>query len=577
MSLTAPIVISNTSVEWRDMQLPTTTHLQQLTLPDQHNNAHQDRMTVEKYNILIIGETQSGKSTLVQGLKRYANPGHVVERTYIGNNVNSHTTECQIHEIETCMPLYTAIGNREDNDINISLDGKQDCHNQETCNCSSEDYMDHLNQRGVRVEPWHKEENRYRFRLIDTPGLNDTKGRDEPNILEVYNAIQNNGPIHLVLVTIPPVPFTPLFKKNLKTYFHVFEELKDKVRFIHTKSDYLHRHHSHRDKLEALRLRKSELDLILGQSVHSHFTIDCDLATKRSVRICITQVILHDILRQALASDPITLNDDSIRKTPSMIAIDNVIAEQLYREDAESDETRMAAAKEEGVIYGTLSLTKKVIAEILAKQKDAAAFIHERNRESPKVAIGTHKFSEGYSFLPGGERSYTFGPQEHTIDEVRIFYSQGVAIKSEEGGNRHNYYRVNYTKHFKSVGSLEVHLLARPDHLNREQIARMEGVRSTCESIMVILNDHEKRLLEKIEEGMRYKEERKYLGLVRQGRVSQILFRWLAEVDYTKDPKICIEDMRAVYRRVIGHKSSEVIDLQDQLTADTASIFTLAT
>lgn len=49
-----------------------------------------------EYNILFLGETQSGKSTLIESLKKYAYPSYSINRDKIGNKNLLMYQHCRI-------------------------------------------------------------------------------------------------------------------------------------------------------------------------------------------------------------------------------------------------------------------------------------------------------------------------------------------------------------------------------------------------------------------------------------------------------------------------------------------------
>ncbi|KAG0240871.1 hypothetical protein BGX31_001580, partial [Mortierella sp. GBA43] len=57
-------------------------------------------------NILLLGPTQSGKSTFLEHVRQYANPSHKIDETYIGYGNKSHTKEPRVEIIETTLPEY---------------------------------------------------------------------------------------------------------------------------------------------------------------------------------------------------------------------------------------------------------------------------------------------------------------------------------------------------------------------------------------------------------------------------------------------------------------------------------------
>ncbi|KAF9201076.1 hypothetical protein BGZ59_002928, partial [Podila verticillata] len=59
---------------------------------------------LDQYNVLILGETQSGKSTLIQYMRKYANPSVKINTDALGTGFLSHTTKVDITTITTNLP-----------------------------------------------------------------------------------------------------------------------------------------------------------------------------------------------------------------------------------------------------------------------------------------------------------------------------------------------------------------------------------------------------------------------------------------------------------------------------------------
>ncbi|KAF8925449.1 hypothetical protein BGZ52_006883, partial [Haplosporangium bisporale] len=58
------------------------------------------------YNILFLGEVLSGKSTLIEHLKKYADPGYTINCKNIGDGVSTCTTNVSFSQIQTDTPEY---------------------------------------------------------------------------------------------------------------------------------------------------------------------------------------------------------------------------------------------------------------------------------------------------------------------------------------------------------------------------------------------------------------------------------------------------------------------------------------
>ncbi|KID81315.1 hypothetical protein MGU_11314 [Metarhizium guizhouense ARSEF 977] len=118
-------------------------------------------------NVLIIGPTQNGKSTLINRIRNLADHGDT-ESARVGNGMTSLTTRCNVYDLHVPITKYKLVDMNNFTDINIpddegklfELDGIWD--NQD---------MD--------VQPIDQNAPRLHVRLIDTPGLDDSRGRDK--------------------------------------------------------------------------------------------------------------------------------------------------------------------------------------------------------------------------------------------------------------------------------------------------------------------------------------------------------------------------------------------------------------
>ncbi|KAG0011604.1 hypothetical protein BGZ82_002949, partial [Podila clonocystis] len=116
-----------------------------------------------EYNILFLGETQSGKSTLIESLKKYADPDCVVNRENIGDSIFSLTKDVIVTKIATASPAYYITEAEKRVDYGDFIKG------------DTEDYEDALDDRKTyRLQREDTKNEPVTFNLIDTPGLNNT-------------------------------------------------------------------------------------------------------------------------------------------------------------------------------------------------------------------------------------------------------------------------------------------------------------------------------------------------------------------------------------------------------------------
>ncbi|KAI9242908.1 MAG: hypothetical protein BYD32DRAFT_402151 [Podila humilis] len=250
------------------------------------------------YNILFLGEAQSGKSTLIEHLRKYADPSYTINKENIGDGIFSHAKDVSTTTIETSLPSYYVSEARERVDYGTFLNGTQ------------EDYEDELNERRkYQLEREQPTTAKVTFNLIDTPGLSDTSLFDETNIATIFKALESIESVNLAVVTVANNPLTQDLLNALKAYIDLFPELNGNIAFVHTRIDYA-KLHPHQDPLFAhsLDTKKGLLSSLVHPNIPApHLLIDNDTGSKRTIRNCITQITLRELLAFATTKDPVRL------------------------------------------------------------------------------------------------------------------------------------------------------------------------------------------------------------------------------------------------------------------------------
>ncbi|KFH69402.1 hypothetical protein MVEG_04214 [Podila verticillata NRRL 6337] len=138
----------------------------------------------QAYSILILGETGSSKSTLIEALNLYADPGYTINKDSIGDSIFGTTVSVRTTAIQSDLSSYSVTekaGVRVDYDSFIFKD--------------PDDYEDELNNhKNYRLERENLYARRIAFNLIDTPSLNDVGLMDERNIIMVFKAFGSSRP-----------------------------------------------------------------------------------------------------------------------------------------------------------------------------------------------------------------------------------------------------------------------------------------------------------------------------------------------------------------------------------------------
>lgn len=247
-------------------------------------------------NILFLGDTQSGKSTFVEHLRKYADPAYVVNRHNIGDGIFSFTKNVILTPIVTSIPSHIL--------TLASNEGRVRVDYGDFINGDLDDYEDGLDDIGTyQLERQDPGTSLVTFNLIDTLGLNDTSLFDETNLAAIFKTLASIKSVNLVVITLSNNPFTEGLVDALKAYVKLFPDLNDNTVFVLTRIDYAKLHPDDTHLAHCLSERKNILGRLLGRHPVPHLLIDNDIGTRKIVRDCITQSTLssprHDQAQQA--------------------------------------------------------------------------------------------------------------------------------------------------------------------------------------------------------------------------------------------------------------------------------------
>lgn len=208
---------------------------------------------VEQINILLLGDVQSGKTSLVETMRQYADPNYAVKHDFINHGI-LHSVDKKVRttsflsELPT-IEIRTLRGNNSGFDV-VDLDKESETK-------TEEDFVDLLNQqRGistliVRPTPPKK----YQFNIYEGPSLNECDNNFEKNVFNIRETIvESEAKFHLVLFTLAPGPITTAIKKTVRACSEEFSDLSSLFSFVHTKIDYS-RLHSGNKKFKELSKR----------------------------------------------------------------------------------------------------------------------------------------------------------------------------------------------------------------------------------------------------------------------------------------------------------------------------------
>ncbi|KAG0363625.1 hypothetical protein BG005_009976 [Podila minutissima] len=273
--------------------------------------------TETTHNIVLLGNPQVGKSTVVELFRVNADPKHVIDQSRRGDGFLSKTQFIERFHLRTdlvrCEVLETAT---------------EMIHNLQNLGTTIEeedDYQDLLQRRGVG---YAFTQDRYRqpsdlvkhnFRLVDTPGLNDTGGRSVAIAEDIVQEIISNPSINLILIVISATsPITMEIRTELEYYAKVLQGVQSNIAFLYTNIDYTHCHQSNTQHQLYMETRHTAYSKIFrgvpddAESVDlfPRYTIDLE-QKKRPFIQGITQNTLKDMLRFAALTPPALVDTSS--------------------------------------------------------------------------------------------------------------------------------------------------------------------------------------------------------------------------------------------------------------------------
>ncbi|KAF9295357.1 hypothetical protein BGZ74_010849 [Mortierella antarctica] len=400
---------------------------------------------IKSYNILFLGESQSGKSTLIEFLRKYANPGYTIQEDKLGDGIFSKTRAVSSVAIQTDLPSYfvSKAGKRVDYGAFLDAD--------------HEDYEDELNNRSQYLLEREKSTTTpVSFNLIDTPGLNDTAIFDESNIVTIFKALASIESIDLIVITVANNPFTEGLTNALKAYIDLLPEFNAHIVFVHTKIDYADLHPDGILFAQSLIERKSLLHVIAGRDTVPHVLINNEISCMRTIRNCITQNTLRTILAMAKLNQPVLLQIMYVNKTEKMRAVDQALRDKCEmimkaREDvcrAKDIKLRLPVVKELYYPARTIAECEGLLGNI---RRDIAfrdsSYLQTLHEEFYQQTWGTSKLLQGVKRMqyPGPKDKLVPGFVQHILDHVESSV-QNVKEVKEKGGKGWDHWSVHFRR-----------------------------------------------------------------------------------------------------------------------------------
>ncbi|KAG0097234.1 hypothetical protein BGZ93_003190, partial [Podila epicladia] len=278
------------------------------------------------YTILVLGRSQSGKSTLVEHIKRYADSVEVIS--------NLRATSIPPTLFQSNLPVYEAFQKDNGAALNVthltdmfSEDDSGFLEYQELLRSSKRTFFARASLSAASL-PQPKNP---AYMILDTPGVNNSVEDDETitNLLSKYS-------FNLVLIVVSFwYPLTVELQLALEYYSKVLQGLHCNVAFLHTHVDYADHHPHNEDFYRNVKLRNLLLSRIFQDrgstpegktrshmipkademEEHPSFTLDLR-SDEGSIIHCLNRNTIREILYLTASNSPrrIDTSDENMNR-----------------------------------------------------------------------------------------------------------------------------------------------------------------------------------------------------------------------------------------------------------------------
>lgn len=280
-----------------------------------------------KYSMLVLGQTQSGKSTLLENMWQYANPDYKIGRSLLGNGIFSMTLHTIEFTIDPRLPLYEVFDKTAGTVLDMrALDAR--CEDADDffdlLQYRKGDYIMRVATQGFPSTPSAL----VKVKFLDTPGLNDTDHKDVILATNIIKEVVSAQSFNLILFTVSTkVTLSPEYGFALGYYANVLEGLHSRIAFLYTHVDFRSWSRFNPGLKEELDKRHQACSKIFRNREHvlgEKFDAAGDIAMvdtndymkfvidmhqeKRPILQCLLQNRIRDILKSTVGNSPAVLD-----------------------------------------------------------------------------------------------------------------------------------------------------------------------------------------------------------------------------------------------------------------------------
>jgi hypothetical protein len=339
--------------------------------------------TTEGINVLIVGETQQGKSTLIKQLSKYAGLSDL--NIAIGRGNGSCTKSVGFYSISTELQQYQLV-NFTGNPLPPDLSYTQKCD------------LTNRTAKVVPVEDTRAE--KINFTIIDTPGLSDSdSGNDDMDTMA--SIIGRLGELHHINAVVYVRSIQEPFGQSFKDFFNYFQRsmpsLSNGLIIVHSNFSTFKVEEFLDDEKNLAALRREAFKAATNLEL-SHFFMDNEPLESSPFAVCQSLNAVHRLLSQVSSQQASSVGDLNLLKTPKMTDLDahviNVLNDlKIQLERTWNDKKSMAETLDQ-ITLGVSRDLAKIQRKLAAKQERL-----QELKNGSDIILGTRNVIEDYSFL----------------------------------------------------------------------------------------------------------------------------------------------------------------------------------
>lgn len=275
----------------------------------------------------MLGKTQAGKSTFIEFVKKYAIPAYTINESLLGTGIGFKTQTPVQFVVKTDLPDYEVL---DSSGARIDISSLGDKYE------DPDDYFDALNDRrtelrSVPLDPNTPPPRDIDITFLDTPGIEDTNGRDMKHAHNIIREMVQMRSFNLIVIVInimePPSKAHQLAFDYYSQVIQLLQGHLSNVIFLDTHVGYEKMHPSNPDYISVMNLRHQAFSRFFsGQDHKFHqgpfrrsktskeiielfpkYNIDMD-KRQRPIAKCMTLNVLRDILKLAVEYPPSPLD-----------------------------------------------------------------------------------------------------------------------------------------------------------------------------------------------------------------------------------------------------------------------------